>query len=148
MDHDQADKGQAARLLKRIKMLERQIHQPSGESIFKKKYEELLLQQGTPQATVLPVEPGPEASTIKGTWHEEGKDPVKITDDSHRQLQGMKLRLCLFPPNGPASKWWQDSDLGVSTVIQKPIRSSSLYMLDSCGHKTLNEAVVRQLHNR
>ena len=133
----------------RIKNLEQRLakQQEDSDLDYKRRYEDLLNQRAN-QATIVPVEPTPEASAIRGTWREEGKDQVPVYDDNHGNLGGMALRMQFTPPNGPASKWWSDASLKCSTATQRPVRGSSIYLLDNAGHNSLNDAVVRQLHNR
>lgn len=66
----------------------------------------------------------------------------------HKELGGMWFRMSLKPPNLLAKDWWSDADLKISTTMSTPVRGSSLCLTDAIGHRTLNEAVVKQLHNR
>lgn len=138
-------------LLLRIQQLEQNaVMTGMGEqNFYKQKYEELL-QAGSSSAvsSVVPREPPPLASLVTGVWQEKGKDPVQIRDDGHKTLQAMGLRLALKPPNLPSKDWWDDISLGISTTVTTPIRGSSLVMTDITGHRGLNEAVVKQLHDR
>ena len=88
----------------------------------------------------LDSEPPAKASRVDGEF--------RITDDGHMELGGMALRMSLRPPNVPASRWWCDDTLGVSTVQQEPVRGSSLYTGDITGTKTLNPTTIKKLHNR
>ena len=85
-------------------------------------------------------EPPARASMVDGTFD--------IKDDGHAVLGGMRMRLALRPPNLPASRWWDDDALGVSTVLQEPVRGSSLFTGDITGSKSMNPSTVKKLHNR
>ena len=66
----------------------------------------------------------------------------------HKELGAMWLRMTLKPPNMLAKDWWSDSELQISTTLSTPVRGSSLCLTDAIGHRSLNEHVVKQLHNR
>ena len=78
-EEEEESRGQSNKaLLRRIQQLEAQA-QPAVD--YKKKYEELLQSTTGAVSTIVPSEPPPNAGLVKGTWQEDGRDPVSIRDN-------------------------------------------------------------------
>ena len=80
-EEEEETRGQSNKaLLRRIQQLEAQAQaQPAVD--YKRKYEELLQASTGAVSTIVPSEPPPNAGLVKGTWQEDGRDPVSIRDN-------------------------------------------------------------------
>lgn len=80
--NDDEEEDQTTALLRRVQQLETIATQAAVSMDYKKKYEDLLHSSNTGTvSTIVPSEPPPNASLVKGFWQEDGKEPHLIKDN-------------------------------------------------------------------